>query len=87
MGGMAVPATRYDSLISELAATVPGGRAPRDFDAYLEKVRTRAYSITDEDVRKLKDAGYSEDEIFEYTVSAAIEAGIERLNAGLETLR
>ena len=86
MGGMAVP-TRYDSLISELAASVPDGGAPRDFDAYLEKVRTRAHSITDEDVRKLKDTGYSEDEIFEYTVSAAVAAGIERLNAGLETLR
>jgi alkylhydroperoxidase family enzyme len=87
MDGMAVPATRYDSLISELAAAVPGGGAPAEFDTYLEKVRTRAYSITDEDVRTLKDAGYSEDEIFEYTVSAAVAAGIERLNAGLETLR
>ena len=87
MGGMAVPATRYDSLISELVAAVPKGDAPSDFDAYLEKVRTRAYSIADEEVRKLKDAGYSEDEIFEHTVSAAVAAGIERLNAGLETLR
>ena len=32
-------------------------------------------------------AGYAEDEIFEYTVSAAVAAGIERLNAGLQTLR
>ena len=87
MGDMAVPATRYDSLISELEAAVPNGEAPVAFDAYLEKVRVRAYSITDEDVQKLKDAGYSEDEIFEHTVSAAVAAGIERLNAGLETLR
>ena len=84
---MAAPATRYDALISELVAVVPNGDAPSDFDAYLEKVRLRAYSITDEDVQRLKEAGYSEDEIFEYTVSAAVAAGIERLNAGLETLR
>lgn len=87
MGGMAVSATRYDALISELVAAVPHGEAPSDFDAYLEKVNLRAYSITDEDVQRLKDAGYSEDEIFEHTVSAAVAAGIERLNAGLETLR
>ena len=86
-GGVSVPATRYDSLISELTAAVPGGGAPPDFDAYLEKVRRHADSITDHDVQALKDAGYSEDEIFEYTVSAAVAAGIERLNAGLETLR
>ena len=54
---------------------LPTGGAPPDFDAYLEKVRHRAYSITDEDVQALKDAGYSEDEIFEYTVSAAVAAG------------
>ena len=38
-------------------------------------------------VRRLKDAGHSEDEIFEQTVSAAVGAGLERLDAALETLR
>ena len=84
---MAVSPTRYDALISELLAAAPNREAPHDFDAYLEKVRRHAYSITDQDVQELKDAGYSEDEIFEHTVSAAVAAGIERLNAGLETLR
>ena len=83
---MAVSPTRYDALISELLAAAPNREAPHDFDAYLEKVRRHAYSITDQDVQELKDAGYSEDEIFEHTVSAAVAAGIERLNAGLETL-
>ena len=87
MGGMAASPTRYDALISQLLAAAPNRGAPPDFDAYLEKVRRHAYSITDQDVQELKDAGYSEDEIFEYTVSAAVAAGIERLNAGLETLR
>jgi alkylhydroperoxidase family enzyme len=84
---MAVSATRYDALISQLLSAAPDREAPRDFDAYLEKVRGHAYAITDQDVQDLKDAGYSEDEIFEHTVSAAVAAGIERLNAGLETLR
>ena len=84
---MAVSPTRYDALISQLLTAAPNREAPHDFDVYLEKVRRHAYSITDQDVQALKDAGYSEDEIFEYTVSAAVAAGIERLNAGLETLR
>ena len=84
---MAVSPTRYDALISQLLTAAPSREAPHDFNAYLEKVRRHAYTITDQDVQELKDAGYSEDEIFEYTVSAAVAAGIERLNAGLGTLR
>jgi alkylhydroperoxidase family enzyme len=55
--------------------------------AYLEKVRRHAYKVTDRDVQQLKDAGLTEDEIFEHTVSAATAAGLERLEAGLATLR
>ena len=84
---VAVSATRYDSLITELRAAVPGGQAPPAFDPYLDKVRRHAYEITDGDVQALKDAGHSEDEIFEHTVSAAVAAGLERLDAGLRTLR
>jgi alkylhydroperoxidase family enzyme len=61
--------------------------APPEFAAYLEKVRLHAYKVTDEDVQRLKDEGFSEDEIFEQTVSAAAAAGFERLDAGLGTLR
>ena len=55
-------------------------------EAYLAKVRERAFTITDADVQELKDAGYSEDEIFEHTVSAAVAAGLARLEAGLGAL-
>lgn len=47
-------------------------------DAYLEKVRTRAYAITDADVQALKDEGLSEDEIFERTVATAVAEGRRR---------
>jgi alkylhydroperoxidase family enzyme len=80
--------TRYDDLIAELrAAAKPDRPAPRAFAPYLEKVRLHAYRITDADVQRLKDAGFSEDEIFEQTVSAAVAAGLERLDAGLAALR
>lgn len=53
-------------------------RAVDPLEAYLEKVRTRAYAITDADVQAVRDAGVSEDEIFERTVAVAIEEGRRR---------
>jgi alkylhydroperoxidase family enzyme len=80
--------TRYDELIAELrAASQPDRQAPPDIAPYLEKVGRHAYKVTDGDVQRLKDAGFSEDEIFEHTVSAAVAAGLERLDAGLRSLR
>lgn len=80
--------TRYDPLVTRLReAARPDRPAPADFAAYLDKVRRHAYRTTDADVHALKDAGYSEDEIFECTVSTAVAAGLERLDAGLATLR
>jgi alkylhydroperoxidase family enzyme len=55
--------------------------APPELASYLEKVRTRAYSVTDADVEELKTAGCTEDEIFEQTVAAAISEGLRRLDA------
>ena len=79
--------TRYDQLIDELRrASRPDRPAPPAFETYLEKVRLHAYRVTDADVQALKDAGYSEDEIFEHTVSTAVAAGLARLEAGLAAL-
>jgi hypothetical protein len=77
--------TRYDSFVEGLReAARPGRETPPDFAPYLDKVRLKAYTVTDEDVRALKDAGHSEDVIFEQTVSVAVAAGLERLEAALE---
>jgi alkylhydroperoxidase family enzyme len=80
--------TRYDTLIDALRqAAQPDRPAPAEMAGYLEKVRTGAYRVTDADIEALKDAGFSEDEIFEQTVSAAVAAGLVRLDAGLAALR
>ena len=80
--------TRYDGLIAELrAAARPERPAPPELALYLEKVRLHAYEVMDSDVQRLKDAGFGEDVIFEHTVSAAVAAGLERLDAGLRALR
>jgi alkylhydroperoxidase family enzyme len=53
--------------------------APQAMGEYLAKVHERAYTVTDGDVEALKDAGISEDEIFEQTVAAAVAEGLRRL--------
>lgn len=55
-------------------------------DAYLAKVRDRAYTVTDADVDALKDAGFSEDEIFERTVAIALQEGLRRLDRAEEAI-
>ena len=82
-----MPSTRYDPLLERLReAAVPDREAPAGLASYLEKVRRHAYRVTDGDVEALKRAGYSEDVIFEQTVSVAVAAGLERLRAGLGAL-
>jgi alkylhydroperoxidase family enzyme len=79
--------TRYDSLVEGLReAARPDRQAPPDFAPYLDEVRRNAYKVTDADIQALRDAGYSEDAVFEETVSVAVAAGLERLEAGLKVL-
>jgi alkylhydroperoxidase family enzyme len=60
--------------------------APDAMAAYLEKVRERAYTVVDADVDALKDAGLSEDVIFEQTVAVAIAEGLRRLDRANEVI-
>jgi len=79
--------TQYDHLIARLrAAAEPERAAPAVLTGYLEKVRLHAYKVTDRDIDDLRAAGFGEEEIFQHTVSAAVAAGLERLDAGLGTL-
>ncbi len=48
---------------------------PPELESYVDKVGRHAYKVTDDDIEKLKSAGYSEDAIFEITLSAALGAG------------
>jgi alkylhydroperoxidase family enzyme len=68
--------------LDALRAIVANTPAPApQLASYLEKVHSRAYTVTDADVEALKAAGISEDEIFEQTVAAAISEGLRRLDA------
>ena len=55
--------------------------------AYAKKVAEHAYLVTDEDIAELHLAHYTDDQIFEATVSAALGAGLLRLECVLRALR
>jgi hypothetical protein len=54
--------------------------------AFVDKVLRHAYKVTDADIERLKDAGYSEDAIFETIVSTAVGAGMFRIESGLAAM-
>ncbi|HEY7421353.1 MAG TPA: hypothetical protein VH541_05015 [Gaiellaceae bacterium] len=66
-----------------VAATPP---ASTQLTAYLEKVRDRAYAVVDRDLDALKEAGFSEDTIFEQTVAVAIAEGLRRLDIAQQAI-
>ena len=73
--------------IDELRRVASGAESPLPaMQPYLEKVRTGAFAVTDEDVDALKRAGVAEDEIFEATVAVAIREGLRRLDTALEVI-
>lgn len=62
------------------------GDVPEPLRAYVDKVARHAYKVTEGDIDDLKKAGYSEDAIFEITLSAALGAGKVRLERALAAL-
>jgi alkylhydroperoxidase family enzyme len=60
---------------------------PLELGRYLDKVSRHAYRVTPEDFRALREAGLSDDLIFEVTVVSAVAASRLRLDRGLAALR
>jgi hypothetical protein len=79
------------SAVEAYAASL-GGRQepvpelPDDLRPYVEKVARHAYKVVDTDIDRLRDAGWSEDAIFELTLAAALGAAQARLEAGLAAM-
>jgi hypothetical protein len=55
--------------------------------AFAQKVAEHAFRVNDDDIRELHRAHYSDDQIFEAAVSAALGAGLYRLKCVLTVLR
>ncbi len=90
--GRGTTAAALRQVVEERAASAggrqggPAGSIPADLMELVDKVIHHAWRITDEDVQRLKRAGYSEDAIFELTIAAALGAGMGRLERGLAAL-
>jgi hypothetical protein len=82
-----------DSVLASPAHLEPAVRAgiasgrdvPADLAPLLDKVRRCAYRVTDADFQPLRSR-YSQDQLFEAVVSAALGAAVARVQAGLEAL-
>jgi hypothetical protein len=91
--GHLAPGTR--AAIREHATRAAAGTAgapaesgvPETWAAYADAVVRRAYTVTDEDVRRLTAAGRTDDEVFEASVAAAVGAGVARLERALSLLK
>ena len=75
----------YAASLGSRAGDVP--ELPGDLRPYVEKVAKHAYKVVDADIDRLRDAGWSEDAIFELTLAAALGAARVRLDAGLRAMR
>jgi alkylhydroperoxidase family enzyme len=53
---------------------------------YLRAVESSAWAITDEQVAALR-ARFSDDQLFELTVAAALASGVRRMRRGLEAMQ
>ena len=62
---MADPILELRTVVPQRACSLRDGRT-------IWRVRDRAYAVVDRDIEALKEAGFSEDEIFEQTVPVAI---------------
>jgi len=74
-----------DSAVRQAACT--GAQISGALGCYVRKVRQRDYQGLDNCIADLRSEGYSDDQIFEATVSASLGAGVKRLQLTLKALQ
>lgn len=75
------------ALTPSIRQTISEGREVSGvLGAYVKKVAEHAHLVSDDDIAELHRAHYTDDQIFEATVSAALGAGILRLECVLRAL-
>lgn len=63
-----------------------GARLSGALDVFVQKIVAEASTLTDDDIAELHRTGYTDDQIFEAIVSAAVGAGLFRLECVLNLL-
>ncbi|MGH3366436.1 MAG: hypothetical protein ACRDOY_04470 [Nocardioidaceae bacterium] len=81
--GHLAPETRRAVFAATAALSRPGYQhaLPAALAEFADTVAEHTYRIADPDVDRLRDSGYSEDEIFEAIVVASMGAAARRLDA------
>ncbi|HYT76261.1 MAG TPA: hypothetical protein VEL79_16005 [Vicinamibacterales bacterium] len=74
-----------DSDVGVRRAAATGTDLPADLQALVHKIRHQAYKVTDDDVARLRTK-YSEDELFEIIVNAAVGASLNGLTIALRAI-
>jgi hypothetical protein len=69
----------------ELRKAVAEGTPPPELMTLVQKIRSRAYTVTDQDLDALRTR-YTEDQLFEVIVAAAFGAAQDRLAAAHRAL-
>ena len=62
------------------------GQVPEVLRSFTQKIAERPWTVSDEDFAHLRAAGFSEGQLFEMTLAAALGAGLRRFDAGLRAL-
>jgi alkylhydroperoxidase family enzyme len=62
------------------------GELPEPLASLVTKIHRNAWKVTDEDVAGARAAGWTQDQLFELIVCAAVGAARERLTAGMRAL-
>jgi alkylhydroperoxidase family enzyme len=88
-----------DALLSQPGATDPslrhallartrsgGGQVPEALREFIVKIAEQPWTVNDEDFAQLRAAGYSDGQLYEVTLAAALGAGLQRFDAGLRAL-
>jgi AhpD family alkylhydroperoxidase len=70
-------------LVDDLRRTV---RKPDGDEWYVDLVRDVSYRITDADINRLLREGRTEDDVFELTVAAAVDAALRSYDAGARAI-
>jgi alkylhydroperoxidase family enzyme len=70
---------------AELRRAIAFGNPPPDLQPLVDKIRSRAYTVTDQDLDALR-SHYTEDQLFEIVAAAAFGAASDRLAAAHRAL-
>jgi hypothetical protein len=61
-------------------------QVPEVLREFVDKIATQPWTVNDDDFARLRGAGYSEDQLYEVTLAAALGAGLARFDAGLRAI-